>query len=287
MATTALTTEESGKQIEARASDAEIDALLEQSLYRLTEGIPQQELRLMVTEAKASEEALKQEIKQLEEGLSNEQPKESTKKSPVDIMLESEFTPPDRYFTVSALLGRLRDDLATPLPPNSTLPALRAQHGLLQQPQKKKKATPSENPPLENPLSDLEKQKRLLALDQNPEYRREHEGPTALLNLWKKISTHRTSVVFRRPVNPKEAPGYTDRIPFPMDLSLIRKMIVARMIKTYAELHQRIGLICHNCVKYNGRYAGARQSSFILFTTGCVSYLHDWKTQRKRLRACN
>jgi len=38
-----------------------------------------------------------------------------------------------------------------------------------------------------------------------------------------------------------------------MDLSLVRKMIVARMIKSFSSLHQRIGLICHNCVKFNGR----------------------------------
>ena len=175
-------------------------------------------------------------------------------------MIESEVTPPDRFFTVSALLGRLRDDLATPLPPNSTLPGLRSLHGLVQQPQKKKKTNSStaanELPSDEKqpPLTDLEKQKRLLGLEQIPEYRREQETTVALLALWKKISTHRTSVVFRRPVNPKEAPGYTDRIFFPMDLSLVRKMIVSRMIKSYADLHQWIGLICHNCVKYNGRY---------------------------------
>jgi Bromodomain len=38
-----------------------------------------------------------------------------------------------------------------------------------------------------------------------------------------------------------------------MDLSLIRKMIVARKIKSYADLHMHVGLISHNCVKYNGR----------------------------------
>ena len=52
---------------------------------------------------------------------------------------------------------------------------------------------------------------------------------------------------------PLAAPGYKERILFPMDLSLVRKMIVARMIGSYAALHQRIGLICHNCVKFNGR----------------------------------
>jgi hypothetical protein len=96
--------------------------------------------------------------------------------------------------------------------------------------------------------------KRLLAgLEQNPEYRNEQDSPAALSALWKNISTHRTSVVFRRPVTPKEAPGYSDRIISPMDLNLIRKMIVTRRIKSYAEFHKRIALICHNCIKYNGR----------------------------------
>ena len=49
------------------------------------------------------------------------------------------------------------------------------------------------------------------------------------------------------------APGYTERIGFPIDLSLIRKFIVSRVIKSYKDLHQRIALICHNCVKFNGR----------------------------------
>ena len=49
------------------------------------------------------------------------------------------------------------------------------------------------------------------------------------------------------------APGYKERIVFPLDLSMLRKMIVARMIKSFASLHQRVALICHNCVKFNGR----------------------------------
>jgi Bromodomain len=55
-------------------------------------------------------------------------------------------------------------------------------------------------------------------------------------------------------VKPEEAPGYTDRIKFPMDLSLIRKMIVTRRyVTSYADLHQYIALISHNCCKYNGK----------------------------------
>jgi hypothetical protein len=38
-----------------------------------------------------------------------------------------------------------------------------------------------------------------------------------------------------------------------MDLSLIRKMILARKVQSYADLHQYVGLISHNCVKYYGR----------------------------------
>jgi hypothetical protein len=86
-------------------------------------------------------------------------------------------------------------------------------------------------------------QKRLLGLEQNPDYRKEHDSPAALLALWKKLSTHRTSVVFRRP----------ERIISPMDLSLMQNMIATRTIKSYADFHERIVLICHNCVKYNGR----------------------------------
>jgi Bromodomain len=58
--------------------------------------------------------------------------------------------------------------------------------------------------------------------------------------------------VFKRPVRSEDAPGYTERIVFPMELSLIRKRIVANNIQTFADLHGALGLISHNCVKYNG-----------------------------------
>jgi hypothetical protein len=264
---------------------SDIDPLVLPSLYRVTEGIPRRELKLMVSEANVCEAALQKELQDLQEALlllkknsndnsnvNSNSTKENVKTTTsVDLMLETELTPPDRYYTVSALLGRLRDDLAMPLPPNSTLPALRAQAGLLQPPPTKKKkkegdastvlpfaATEKSTVPL--PLTTLDKQKRVLAMLHNPEYRKPHATPTALLTLWKKLSTHRASVVFRRPVNPKEAPGYVDRIFFPIDLTLVRKMIVSRIIKSYFDFHQRIGLICHNCMKYNGRYETKRLS---------------------------
>lgn len=226
------------------------------SLYRLTEGLPRKELKMMVSEALVCEEALEDEIRQLQDAL--ESPDIAMANPDVQVMLDTEVTPPDRFFTVSSLLGRLRDELMTPLPPNSSIPAHRAQAGLfsLKKKQKKDEAAESSNaPPVPSVdhMSTLDKQKQVLALYNNPEYSKEHREPSMLLSLWKKISSHRSSMVFRRPVNPKEAPGYTERISFPMDLSLIRKMIVARQIKSYRDLHQRLGLIAHNCVKYNGR----------------------------------
>jgi hypothetical protein len=262
---TAKGEEEKDETKKKRSLDSQIEPMLLPSLYRLTDGVPRRELKMMVAEAKACEEALEREIKQLQQGLDEKKCVEIKElKFFVDMVLDSEVTPADSFFTVSALLGRLRDDLTMPLPPNSSLPAHRAQLGLLQQPPKKKKkeandAAKNNNNQTATITTDtdvsttLEKQKQILGLQQNPEYIKEHAVNTTLLALWKKISNHRASIVFRRPVNPKEAPGYTDRIAFPMDLSLVRKMIVGRMINSYAELHRRIGLICHNCMKYNGR----------------------------------
>lgn len=444
------------------------------SLDRLAEGLPQRELKLIIEEAKACEQALMEEIQQLQGYLNSSsttatadarnstiskakkqrQSNQSTgtndalmavstetttptstftgsREAVIQQMLVSDVTPPDRYFTVSALLGRLRGrELATPLPPNTTLPAsyinrkgttnaggggsfiFGSCHPLLntattsnslknsgkkKQPaaaagassatpgsgntsnaqsvvtatsstsqgnssnSKKKKAnststvatSPSTNTSdastkqkggsssigpsgknvpgaaagsgssssgsnnnavaaavIQNNSGPLEKQKVLLELREYPEYygyngmalsipvtlpdtssspqtsaaatstaplsqsttstamatpvAAADDDPSAvlsfivstpnLLTVWKKINSHRTAVVFRRPVNPKEAPGYSTRILFPMDLSLIRKMIVSKTITTLEQLHKWIGLICHNCVKYNGRY---------------------------------
>ena len=47
-------------------------------------------------------------------------------------------------------------------------------------------------------------------------------------------------------------------------------MIVARMIKSYASLHQRIALICHNCVKFNGR-----ESDYAILTREFEDYVDE------------
>jgi len=184
----------------------------------------------------------------------------------VDAMLTTEFAPPDRYFTVSALLGRLRDPMKLPYPPNSRLALKKNATG---PGPKGKKGDSPEQEKKKNRLA-LEKQRALILLDKNEIYHREQPDTAALLTLYKKIASHRTAAVFRKPVNPAEAPGYKERILFPMDLSLVRKMIVARMIKSFSSLHQRVGLICHNCVKFNGR-----ESDYAVITRDFEDYVDD------------
>ncbi|MGK3740564.1 MAG: hypothetical protein ACI8RD_001702 [Bacillariaceae sp.] len=238
-----------------------------------------------------------------------------TEVAAVDTMIDSEITPTDAHWTLSALLGRLRHELTTPLPPGSQLPAYREKAGLQQlvnsvglsyssSIKKKRTMSNATAPPAEaapapaeaatisatatttdstsadtssttenntdgkisgrstpninnnddtNNTLEISQYKRLTMLLEHPEFVREHDNTEKLLSIWKKLSTHRSTLVFRRPVNPKEAPGYSDRIRFPIDLSLIRKLIMARNIKNYHGILQRVHLIAHNCVKYNGR----------------------------------
>lgn len=202
-----MSTEGNAKEDETlkkRSLNSTLETMMLPSLYRLTDGLPRRELKLMITEAKSCEEALEREIRQLEQGLDEKNSSQiKEQQSFIDMVLESDVTPADSFFTVSALVGRLREELAVPLPPNSTLPDHRAQVGLTLPPTKKKKTNDSPNSQAQ-PLSEtVIKQQKLLALEQNPEYTKEHATPSALLALWKKISNHKTSVVFRRPVNPK------------------------------------------------------------------------------------
>lgn len=126
--------------------------------------------------------------------------------SSVDAMLETEFAPPDRYFTISALLGRLRDPLKLPYPPNSRLHAATRDNT-----NNKKGGKKAESPEQEakRKKAALDKQRALLALDKNEIYHREQEDTVALLAAYKKISSHRTAIVFRKAVNPLEGECHT------------------------------------------------------------------------------
>ena len=201
--------------------------------------------------------------------------------STVDQILFTELTPLDRYFCISALLGRLRDPLHTPPPPHSALAKVRQRQSIKAVEQPKKKGTKKSGGggggggggsvhTSVNEALVLQKVQRLIRLKETHEvYTRTQTDTTALLALWKRISNNRTAAVFRRPVNVKEAPGY-DKILFPIDLGLIKKMIVCGHIQTFEELHQKIGMICHNCVLFNGR-----ESDYAILTRDFENYVDD------------
>jgi hypothetical protein len=264
----------------------------------MVDGLPRTEMKLIIEEARECEKTLEEELKLLRQALEQEriakakgeknidrsQLKEQKDwKSVVEIMLESEITPPDHYWSVSALLGRLRHDLKTPLPPNSQLRPLwdtppvfkkrKSHNGVVSTTDDgtvSGRSTPNFAGIINN--GDISQFEQIKQIQHHPDYKVEHDNTDKLLTVWKRISTHRTSLVFRRPVNPKDAPGYSDRIHFPMDLSLIRKLIVNRTIRSYYHIAQRIHLIGHNCVKYNGR-----ESDYALvtreFESCCAEYL--------------
>jgi hypothetical protein len=294
------------------AAAAALIPLLTDSLYGMLDGIPRTELKLIVSEAEECERALEEELHELKGALRRHQQFQqqqhqtttaaatTTTGNPspsVNVMLESEVTPPDHQWTLSALLGRLRHDLTTPLPPNSQLPALRERTGVqsLVVPKKKRTnhnaATALNNPgggggdggsgdlpgvtsgrSTPNVVSTEDTQfQRLAQIRDHPDYVVEHDDTDRLLAVWRKVSTHRSSLVFRRPVNPKDAPGYTDKVHFPMDLSLIRKLILSRTIRSYRDFVRHVHLIGHNCVKYNGR-----ESDYALVTREFESYASEY-----------
>jgi hypothetical protein len=234
---------------QADAAPDNSEAVFEATLFRLTAGLPRRELDLMVSEADECETALLQDIRVLEQSL--EKVSASTEnQAEVDAILQSHYTPLENCWTVSALLGRLQDDWLLP----SILVAMDGDATALSKVMMK----------LSPPSPPVQALVKLTAGGAAPgdtnhenllhqQYIQLHKSNAALLAVWKKISLHRSSGVFKRPVKPEEAPGYSERIVFPMDLSMIRKLIVATQIVSYADLHQYIALISHNCVKYNGR----------------------------------
>lgn len=267
-------------------SSEDNDNLRQQTLLRMTSGIPQHELKTIVSEASDCIDALEKEIALLEEATKGEGailPLESKRaviptipreydplsKGPNHItttkdILATDFSPLDRYFTISSILGRLRDPLDMPLVPK--IEGATATNN--ENPKKKNKTS---NSVQQNRQKVLRQYKRLVTLkEENEIYTQVQTDNSTLLALIKRISNHRTAAVFRRPVNPKEAPGYEERIPFPIDLTLIKKLILCGHINTFEKLHSYIGLICHNCVKFNGRY-----SDYALLTRDFEAYVDD------------
>ncbi|GFH52618.1 hypothetical protein CTEN210_09094 [Chaetoceros tenuissimus] len=272
----------------------EEEELYYETMYRITDGLPAHELQLMNKEATECEAALQKEIELLEEYLKSDQINEAaqepeTPASSIPVIppeydstnttanhylptaqqiLESELSPLDRYFTVSALIGRIREPLDTPPPPHSALNKIRLEN-IAQLEKKKNKQNQSVY--LARITQSRDKYKKILELKkENPIYTQLQSDPTTMLALIKRISNHRTAAVFRRAVNPLEAPGYAERILFPMDLTLVKKLIACNHISTFEEMHQWIGLICHDCVKFNGR-----DSDYSILTREFESYVDD------------
>ena len=221
------------------------DKVVDAALQRLCRGLPVRELHLVVEESTACEAQLLEEIALLERALQQNDDDDDLNQEEQDTvgaMLESPLTPLHQYWTASALLGRLRHELALP----SLDPLLQATAAASKNRPSSTTSAVAEEPALQELTSSAEGE--LAAA-----YGQHTLSSTLLLAVWKKISSNRAANVFRRAVKPDEAPGYTERILFPMDLGLIRKRIVVGNITTFADLHGAIALIAHNCVKYNGR----------------------------------
>jgi hypothetical protein len=228
MSTTMSTAAKVEQQGDKAMGETQENALMKSTLLRLSRGLPKRELKLIIGEADQCEAELLKDIQALERELDgkDEITDADADAATVNEVLESLLTPLDRYWTLSALLGRLRGDLQMP----SLLSVAPGGASLsLQQQQISPTSTANAS--------------ALVALLKNPAYTKKHTATTDLLATWKKITSHRSALVFKKPVKPEDAPGYTDRIAFPMDLSLIRKMIVAHKVVRYAELHQYVGLI--------------------------------------------
>jgi Bromodomain len=219
----AVTKEKSSSPAETTRIDA-----VEETLGILARSLPRSELRLVIQESDECEKSLLQDIALLERMLPSDGVKQAGDERNLQAHLESLFTPLDRFWTASGLLGRLRDDLA--------VPSIVGFQALSTSLQVRNGARPA--------LADLQ---------QHAGYTAAHASTQHLLTTWKRISSHRSALVFRKPVKPEEAPGYAARILFPMDLSQIKRMILARQVVSYADLHRLTGLISYNCVKYNGR----------------------------------
>jgi hypothetical protein len=262
--------------------------LLYETIFRLTDGLPARELELTVEEAIECEKALLKEIEILEAKLSessssavDESQIINTKSeggevpsrpiipiippeydatlnnssnflSTANDILNYELSPLDRYFTVSSLLGRLREPFDTNPPPHSQL--FQARQAVIVASDKKKKTVNNMTPSEQRKIQSIEKYKKMIDLKTlNEIYTQKQTDISGLLAFVKRISNHRTATVFRKAVNPSEAPGYTDRIKFPCDISLLKKFVLCGYIQTFQELHQQAGLIVHNCIKFNGR----------------------------------
>ncbi|XP_072002385.1 bromodomain-containing protein 8 isoform X4 [Engystomops pustulosus] len=84
--------------------------------------------------------------------------------------------------------------------------------------------------------------------------------------IWKMIADHRYHRLFHHPLTDKEAPGYTDMVKRPMDLTTIRKGLLQGKIKTSAEFQRDLLLMLQNAVMYNSFHHIVHQKALELQT---------------------
>lgn len=248
-------------------TETEEAELLQPTLERLASCLPLLELEEMLKDLSTVDVVLKHEIDILVAKLSGEDVTASQatieeKFKPMVMsakdMVQSFETPLDKYgLTVSALVGRLRSPLETIHPPHSSLPHhVKARKlkksSVVNVPQKNSGNASIRGNNSSVKEGQVQQVKAILALKDNPLYT-QNVSTECLLSELKKIRSHRSSQVFKKPVNEREAPGYKSKILFPVDLSLLNKMVVKGKITSFKEFHRYIGILSHNCVKFNGR----------------------------------
>jgi hypothetical protein len=183
------------------------------------DGLPPTELRALLSEFQGAYDTLSGEVSTLQSEIARAEAAGSVTLLPPAagaaqaIELSLDTTFPPEYSTLAAVIGRL---------PASHIPSL------------------SGPPPAPQPLSlPAGTSSAPVSID-------------FLLLLHKKLCAHALSLVFKRPVTSREAPGYDQKIMFPMDLSLVRKMIINEMVTTLDEFRRHLNLMLHNCIKFNG-----------------------------------
>ncbi|CAM9274032.1 unnamed protein product, partial [Scytosiphon promiscuus] len=67
------------------------------------------------------------------------------------------------------------------------------------------------------------------------------------------VYKHKFAVIFRKPVNPKDAPGYEKVIKKPMDLSLIRERIMSGALLSLDDMSRDLFVMCNNAMVFNGK----------------------------------
>ncbi|XP_053935704.1 bromodomain-containing protein 8 [Cuculus canorus] len=72
-----------------------------------------------------------------------------------------------------------------------------------------------------------------------------------LLSIWKIIASHRCSGPFLKAVSEKQAPGYSDVVKRPMDLTSIKKRLSKGHIQSVIQFQRDLMLMFQNAIMYN------------------------------------